>query len=80
MTRQQKLRFFVPVRRGWRSGRQRDGTGSLPPAASRSATKSGMNLDATPAWLQPHDVLSAIDLQRIGAAVTAARAGSTRKV
>jgi hypothetical protein len=39
-----------------------------------------MNLDATPSWLQPHDGLSATDLQRIGAAVTAARAASTRKV
>lgn len=39
-----------------------------------------MNLDATPSWLRPHDGLSATDLQRIGAAVTAARAASTRKV
>jgi hypothetical protein len=39
-----------------------------------------MNLDATPSWLQPHTGLSATDLQRVGAAVTAARAASTRKV
>ena len=78
MASQQKVRIFVPVRRRWRSRRQRDGTGSLAPKGSRSATKSGMNLDATPSWLRPHDGLSATDLQRIGAAVTAARAASTR--
>ena len=80
MASQQKLRIFVPVRGSWRSRRPRDGAAPPPPAGSRSATTSGMNLDATPSWLQPHDGLSATDLQRIGAAVTAARAASTRKV
>jgi integrase len=80
MASQQKLRLFVPVLGHRRSRRPRDGTGELARSARKSATKSGMNLDATPPWLQPHTGLSSSDLHRIGAAVTAARAASTRKV
>lgn len=74
------VRLFVPVFGRRRSSRPRDRTGEPARPAVRSATTSGMNLDATPPWLQPHDGLSATDRQRIGAAVTAARAASTRKV